>query len=803
MSAASSSWIIGSFAVVHFLIVSVAGLAPLTLYLMEGAAIKKNNPHLKKLAKQLLTIVLELAAVGGILGSGLVVALIGLRPHVITLIMNLFFWFIVLQLVAFIAGLSFQFAHYFTWDKDSPRHRLWGLFGAILPLVPFIVFTAGISFLSTPGKWVETGNILHAVFNPTTIVSLLHRIGSGVSVLGILLVILHVFQIRKTDGEEKAYHEYSVKFGTKLALRALEAQVVIGIIRIFVMHPEGMKMIMGGSLTWVWMIGIAAGIIAWLVLFLSSRKKDGQNIKLYASVALAAVVLAVGLMSVTRSKSRGDFSIRDVMTRSDEIVALPANYQVSDAPDGGTIFAESCGACHPGLAGDALALAKANRSDPDDLAAFLVDPSKGGIAMPPFTGSSEALTALVSYMLDIPIEDLAIAEVKTAPASGGEGLTARGDDTIALAWNDLGMHCFMADYSVFQVLPPFNTLWTQVFQKGDPPQIITEGLNLEFSFEEIKHPEDHTNFWDYAPSYGWDLEPGIGLMGFGVSGEMEMKADHFVAEGVPIVDTNDAGVWDPFPMFDVNVMDSNGNILTDTLNVAPVSSEMRCDICHSGGPAKELSVTMENILTLHDKNQDTILMQTYETGKTIFCANCHADPAMGIMENNNATTTFSQAMHSGHAGRMEGIGVPENVCWACHPGPLTECQRGAMSAVGITCTDCHGDMEEVGAASRTPWVNLPMCESCHTGQLTVASTVKIADPNSALTSGMDALYRNRTAHGGIYCAACHGSPHSWYTSTLDLDNEQSILWQGAAGTIRECSVCHETQPEEAFWHFKD
>jgi hypothetical protein len=37
------------------------------------------------------------------------------------------------------------------------------------------------------------------------------------------------------------------------------------------------------------------------------------------------------------------------------------------------------------------------------------------------------------------------------------------------AWNDLGMHCYDSDYSVFSILPPFNTVHAQVVQIGSTP----------------------------------------------------------------------------------------------------------------------------------------------------------------------------------------------------------------------------------------------------------------------------------------------------------------------------------------------
>jgi hypothetical protein len=47
---------------------------------------------------------------------------------------------------------------------------------------------------------------------------------------------------------------------------------------------------------------------------------------------------------------------------------------------------------------------------------------------------------------------------------------------VAFAWNNLGMHCFQQEFSMFLVLPPYNVFWTQVVARGDDPAIATRGL---------------------------------------------------------------------------------------------------------------------------------------------------------------------------------------------------------------------------------------------------------------------------------------------------------------------------------------
>lgn len=42
-------------------------------------------------------------------------------------------------------------------------------------------------------------------------------------------------------------------------------------------------------------------------------------------------------------------------------------------------------------------------------------------------------------------------------------------DYVLIGWNDLGMHCITPSYKELALLPPFNNLWVQVIQRGDPP----------------------------------------------------------------------------------------------------------------------------------------------------------------------------------------------------------------------------------------------------------------------------------------------------------------------------------------------
>jgi hypothetical protein len=65
------------------------------------------------------------------------------------------------------------------------------------------------------------------------------------------------------------------------------------------------------------------------------------------------------------------------------------------------------------------------------------------------------------------------------------------------------------------------------------------------------------------------------------------------------------------------------------------------------------------------------------------------------------------------------------------------------------------------------------------------------------TSASGGLYRFSSGHGGLQCAACHGSPHAIYPSLHRNDNLQNEALQGHAGTLSDCTVCHD-QPITSF-----
>ena len=129
-----------------------------------------------------------------------------------------------------------------------------------------------------------------------------------------------------------------------------------------------------------------------------------------------------------------------------------------------------------------------------------------------------------------------------------------------------------------------------------------------------------------------------------------------------------------------------------------------------------------NILTLHDKEEDTNLMGS----RPVLCAACHGSNALGV-PGKPGIPNLSRAMHKKHAPGGDAAASPwlaaaqalidsarsstiptavtdegTNDCYLCHPGQQTQCLRDVMYSKGMTCINCHGGTADVANPARQP-----------------------------------------------------------------------------------------------------
>jgi len=410
------------------------------------------------------------------------------------------------------------------------------------------------------------------------------------------------------------------------------------------------------------------------------------------------------------------------------------------------------------------------------------------------------------------------------------GTAAR--DLVVFASNDLGMHCACPGTEYFMLLPPFNTLRAQVFERGDHPKALgaADGISISYSMventdESLKNDPYYSTWLENMPKYGFgsgvNSEGRVqGLTGATLSGQMTAEPEGWwEVVGVPaypdisgnssdadkiMTDPLGGGNRNPYPTAKIEVFDSNtGQKLAETTAIVPVAFGGCCS-CH-------LQVTEDHGLIPDPANSFALMGQLHArdsginfaeidpdgdgTPGPIRCSACHLDPAMGETVAPGypglATSqyTFSDVLHRWHVQNPAVLEYNQNLatdCYACHPGNNVGCFRGVHADKGMWCTDCHGDLNqrvEEGQLQK-PWSadTLPKCNDCH----------QETNEGGGFLNIFGGAFLNSMGHvdNKILCSSCHGSPHSLYPSLLSKDNEQPMAIQGSESPIGNCSVCH-------------
>lgn len=356
-------------------------------------------------------------------------------------------------------------------------------------------------------------------------------------------------------------------------------------------------------------------------------------------------------------------------------------------------------------------------------------------------------------------------------------LTLAAADNQLLGWNNLGMHCMDSDYSVFSILPPYNTIESQLIVGG---RLVTNGVGYSVTYHAVADPDGSFNstamgkgnYYEFATElFGASLAPEGGLAGWSMPGTnntpQEMlfeatnhpaagvatKVNWFRAEGIPISPYDDAGLKNYYPLMRLIARNASGTTIASNDVVLPVSDEMDCRTCHasgtqdaakpsagwvwSGNPERDFRL---NILRLHDEHQfanhaglytaalaargfnpQGLYRGNVANGKSVLCASCHASEALGAGSFSNIPP-LTASIHMKHATVMDpdlhitlDNSLHRAACYRCHPGSATRCLRGAMG----------------GAIARDGTMAM-QCQSCHGGMSQVGSLSRVGwfmEPN--------------------------------------------------------------------------
>ncbi len=865
LEATGGGVLIALIAVPHVFISHLAVGGGIFIWLLDRKAFKTGDTLINDfLRKHNWVFLLTTMIFGGVSGVGIWFIIALVQPAATSSLIHNFVFGWAIEWVFFLGEVVALIVYHYYFDRLERKARLNVAFlYALFAWLSLFIINGILTFMLTPGKWIETHNFWHGFLNPGYFAALFFRTFAAILMAGAFAYIVGAFN------KDDAIHDRFTRIGARWSLVGLVGMVPTGFWYYYT-TPAATRAISFGMNPqlgpWVTTMLVATAILVVFSLIGVMKLPRGMRMGLAVLTALAAFAW-IGGFEYTREYARKPWVIYDTMYSNsflagdDEVYAQSGvlssakwvqNHAVTKENElaaGRELFELECLACHT----------VGGRSDVADLTAaypwmgvksLLTGQGKARGYMPPFIGNEVEMDALASYITAGLHKKPIVREVEPSGRAGeiyDEPLPPKPDDYVLLSWMQVGgMRCVSDADAYFTIMPPTTIFDAQLIKRGDPPEVITEGVTVTYEApEQHKHPSRHSKFWDHITS----------LMGTDTYKDMNPKSDEamsgelklvegttwFRAGKIPTVPYRDDGGYDPYPVFTIRALDADGNLLAETQAVGSTTTEMACKNCHGGdwrdpNLAGMSDQTARNILAAHDRLSGTNLLAEAEAGNPRRCQNsaCHGDPAPGIPDNPEVLS-MSAAMHGWHANYMFAEGM--DACTMCHPNDsrgFTRCFRGLHADVGFGCADCHGEiqdhaiallkaeadkpaagvllanLEPVTAASvdeinpRKPWGQEPDCMGCHADY---QPPDDFASFNNWTEPGQ--VYKNRTDDSGsLRCVACHGTPHVVYPAVNAfagevIDNIQPLQYQDEPRVIAtggRCTVCHTVMPEFELHH---
>ena len=394
--------LMGVIAVLHVFVSHFAIGGGLYLVVSERRANQAGDLEalgfLRRLSKFFVLLTLVFGALSGV-GIWFIIGL--LNPTATEVLIHQFVWAWAIEWTFFVVEIAAAIIYYYGWERLAAREHLivgWIYFAAAW--LSLFVINGIVTFMLTPGRWLQTGNFWDGFFNPTFWPSLALRTGVCVMLAGLYGLLL---ASREPAGGFKARTVRSTAaWGlTGLAVTALSmvwywkavpAAVTLNAAQSMPFPMAAMK----------YTIGLALAIGVGLALAFLARR---------VHVLAAAVLLFLGLgwfgaFETLRESIRKPFVLAGYVYGNGSLVAevpstqqsgLLATARYSTGDRGADLFLQACRSCHTWTGYKPLKPAF-NGTDPAFIAAIAKSTHLLRGNMPPFPGTAAEAGLLGAYL---------------------------------------------------------------------------------------------------------------------------------------------------------------------------------------------------------------------------------------------------------------------------------------------------------------------------------------------------------------------------------------------------------------------
>ncbi len=818
--------VIAVIAIVHVFIAHFAVGGGFYLVLTEMKAVQERSGHiLGHVRKHTKFFLLTTMVAGGLSGVGIWFTISILSPMATSTLTRSFAFAWAAEWAFFLGEIIALLIYHYHFDS-MPRkaHIIVGWVYAFFAFMSLVVINGIITVMLTPGRWAVTQNFWDGFFNVSVWPSLSLRFSLCLMFAG-LFAFVTATRIPHPSTCERMIRRAATWVGASFI-----AAVLSGLWYLYVLPTPQQTMILERSTQTPHLLQafVPLGFVILLLCLAIAWFRP-----LVVRMPLVCLVLALGLLQIglfewVREAGRRPYllyghtyssSIRleDVPRVQKQGILQTARWTSVKTltPDnilqaGQEIYKLQCMPCHA-ITGPMLnILQKTKKSTIYSLDAQLDGQGKLRPHMPPFIGTNAERLALATYIVQGLHGKTEVEPAPTIPtlATTIPAFNPATASYVLLAWPATGMRSVVKD-GALDLAPADSELRAQLIRRDETPEIITQGVTLTYRPESDTGPQGTLSVNEELRAY---------------------EAAYINLSPYPRPDT-----FIPYPVYIIEAHDEGtGALLAATKVVIPVSGEVACRRCHGGewnvaGMSGISDATQRDIFAVHDKIQGTTLVRQAIAGKTIRCISCH--------DGGSTAPALSTAIHGWHASYLTERDA-DATCGSCHPTSsqsATQAFRGIHNMMGLSCTNCHGTMEEHASGlllaeaakgrlsaqemqrplqpgqniapkdipPREPWAQLPDCATCHDFMEHPSTD---ASAFGRWTATRQDLFRYRQDDmGAIMCQACHNAPHAEYMADnawggMDYANIQPMQYQGVSGPIasgNNCGVCHTRQLDMA------
>ncbi len=359
--------LIAIIAITHVFVAHFAVGGGLYLVTTERLGHRLNRPGILDHARRHARFFVLLTLVFGALSGVAIWFVVGLAsPDGIFELIRVFVWAWAAEWCFFLIELATAIVYYKTWDRLTPRdHMRVGWLYAGASIVTLLIINGILSFMLSPGRWVDTKSVWDGLFNPTYVPTTIMRLGACTFVAGCFALVT----ARAVSDDDDRTLLWS-RSGRWIAVGLIVS--LVGLLFTHAALPAGARDVLSrsmagtkGGVPWLrtlwWLGGSALLIMLFAGIVLALRRPT----RLPRGCAVVLVVLGFvgfGSAEAIREMLRKPFVIRDVVYangiyvddierfRRDGFLSHTVDAPVLETGDrfavGEAMYRHQCAVCH-------------------------------------------------------------------------------------------------------------------------------------------------------------------------------------------------------------------------------------------------------------------------------------------------------------------------------------------------------------------------------------------------------------------------------------------------------------------------